>query len=189
VNCSNSVTGHSVLHEAVSHDFGTFLQLLHCLTTYGASLDAEALTTGDSALCRALLLGRGKAAAALVRRGANIEMRVPIAGDIVEWAFRKTERASVVRTLVLAGWHSRVTPRTVHNCPDEQLGAWLHEVRTNPLTLCESARLVVRRALGPRVYQAVDTLPLPRLLKKYVRMQDVCDSDLEVCDSDHEDDL
>lgn len=179
VNCSNSITGHSVLHEAVSHDFGTFLNLLHCLITFGASLDAEALTTGDSALCRALLLGRGEAAAALVRRGANINMRVPIAGDIIEWAFKKTERRSLIRTLVLAGWHSRISVATVRNCPDAALSVWLHEAATNPMSLCEISRLAIRRMLGRRVYDATEQLCLPKMLKKYLKMQDICDSDQE----------
>ncbi|XP_059480520.1 ankyrin repeat and KH domain-containing protein 1-like [Neocloeon triangulifer] len=179
VNCSNSVTGHSVLHEAVSHDFPTFLRLLECLRAHGASLDSEALTTGDSALCRALLLGRGRAAAALVRRGANTNLRVPIAGDTIDWAYRKTRRPSLIRTLVLAGWHSRILPSTIRNCPDEALGNWLQTVSTNPLSLCEIARLTIRRILGRRIYDTADQLCLPKMLKKYLKMQDICDSDQE----------
>ncbi|CAB3388628.1 Hypothetical predicted protein [Cloeon dipterum] len=179
VNCSNSVTGHSVLHEAVSHDFATFLRLLECLLAHGVNLDSEALTTGDSALCRALLLGRSQAAAALVRRGANTNLRVPIAGDTIEWAFRKTGRPSLIRTLVLAGWHTRISVSTVRNCPDAALGSWLKDVSTNPLSLCEIARLNIRRILGRRVYHAVDHFCLPKMLKRYLKMQDICDSDQE----------
>jgi hypothetical protein len=175
VNFSNSVTGHSVLHEAVSHDFITFMRLLRCLICQGVDLDAEALAAGDTPLCRALLLGRGKAASALIRRGARVNMHVPIAGDVVRWAYQKTGCFNLLQTLVLAG-HTRVNPSSVPR-QDNDVVSWLKYISTNPLSLRELSRLVVRQSMGQQVYQLIEKCNLPKPIKSYVRMQDICDSD------------
>lgn len=177
MNFSNSVTGHSVLHEAVSHDFATFLRLLRCLVAQGVDLDSEALAAGDTPLCRALLLGRGRAAAALIRRGARVNMHVPIAGDVVRWAYQKTGSFSLLQTLVLAG-HTRVNPLSVPK-QDNDVVSWLKHVSSNPLSLRELSRLIVRQTMGQQVYQLIEKCVLPKPIKCYVRMQDICDSDDE----------
>lgn len=72
-NYPNGLSGAKPLHEAVEGtrdaQFDDFLTVFKLLRLHGAKLDVETLTKGDTPLYRALLLGKNKAAALLIREG------------------------------------------------------------------------------------------------------------------------
>lgn len=54
-------------------------------------------------------------------------------------------------------------------CPHEQ---FLQQRRSQPLSLKDLSRIVVRRRLGNRVISQTEYLPLPRCVKDFVALKD-----------------
>ena len=72
-NYPNGLTGTKPLHEAIEGtrdaNFEDFYQVFKTLRHYGAKIDVETVTNGDTPLYRALLLEKNKATALLIREG------------------------------------------------------------------------------------------------------------------------
>lgn len=112
-NYPNGLTGTTPLHEAVEGtrdalfaDFGVVFLLLR---SYGARLDVETVTAGDTPLYRALLLEKNKAAALLIRQGSNVNHRTPAGTPDYLHMTALRGNAPLATLLVLAGfklWHA-----------------------------------------------------------------------------------
>ncbi|CAB3249985.1 unnamed protein product [Arctia plantaginis] len=169
VNSRNSITGENALHIAVESVYCSkvFEELLKLLLNNKIDMNAAALT-GDTALNRALLLHKDKAAVLLIRYGINVNnCGVHKCGwDNLSIATRR--RSYSLASMLLKAGHYVLTPgpscSTVH---------WLNFVCVQPLTLRDICRIKVRYIGRHAVlYRFIESLPLPKSLKGFLMMED-----------------
>lgn len=172
------------MHEAVEfiHEskYSTFESMFHTLRSYGAVLNVQTCTGGDTPLFRAILLERYRAAALLIRHGTDVNLCDVGACVVDNLCLARTQNNfRLAQMIVYAGFDLQ------HCTPDLQpplkstslsldnLQDWLMYMKFNPMRLTELCRLVIRAQLGERVYEKITSLYFPLTLKKYVLLEDI----------------
>jgi len=184
VNYPNALTGSLPLHEAVEFirdsKYSTFESMFHILRSYGAILNVQTCTGGDTPLFRAILLEKDKAAALLIRHGTDVNL-CDVEACVVDnlRLARKRNNFHLAQMIVYAGFdlqHSTPDlkpPRKSNSLSLDSLRDWLTYMKFNPMRLTELCRLVIRAQLRERVYEKITSSYLPLSLKKYVLLEDL----------------
>ena len=188
MNFPNYLTGSMPLHEAVEYirdsKFSTFESMFSILQRYGALLNVQTCTGGDTPLFRAILLEKDKAAGLLIRHGSDVnlcDMDACVVDNLC--LARKRHNFPLARMLVSAGFDlQHCTPDILPpSNPDalqmDNLRDWLTYMKFNPMRLTELCRLVIRTELGEDVFDKIKESHLPVTLKKYVLLEDIDLSD------------
>ncbi|XP_075213422.1 uncharacterized protein LOC142319717 isoform X2 [Lycorma delicatula] len=184
VNVGNGITGSTPLHEAVQNirdsNYPVLERFVRVLQKYGASLDRESWTARDTALTRALHLERYKAAALLIRIGANVNKCSDTGVFIFDNLLiaRSKKQFPLVQMIVYAGYNLRncslVLPSSHYV---KAIDDWIHYMRTNPMQLTELCRLRIRQDVGDQISMVVNTLQIPRSLKQFLMLEDIAFDD------------
>lgn len=188
VNYPNALTGSMPLHEAVEFTrdskYSNFESMFHILRSYGAILNVQTCTGGDTPLFRAILLQKDRAASLLIRHGTDVNL-CDVEACVVDnlCLARKRNNFHLAQMIVYAGFDlQRCTPDLQPPSKSASLSLdnlrdWLIYMKFNPMRLTELCRLVIRTQLGERVYEKITSSYLPLTLKKYVLLEDVdfCD--------------
>jgi ankyrin repeat protein len=187
VNYPNALTGSMPLHEAVEFirdsKYSTFESMFHILRSYGAILNVQTCTGGDTPLFRAILLEKDKAAVLLIRHGTDVNL-CDVEACVVDnlRLARKRNNFRLAQMIVYAGFDLQhctpdlKPPRKSNSLSLDSLRDWLTYMKFNPMRLTELCRLVIRAQLRERVYEKITSSYLPLSLKKYVLLED-----LDVC--------
>ncbi|CAN7996366.1 unnamed protein product, partial [Ixodes hexagonus] len=186
VNIPNSLTGLSLLHDAVlfleESSFDVFRSILDVLLGAGCRMNAESYTTGDTPLFRAIIINKLSFAEELIREGCDVNCGNVYTCDIDNlWLAKRLQELRLVKMIVYAGYDLDrfVVPEfeVNHNRPEGQQTAirrWLRAVKTNPLKLSELCRIAIRRQLGESLVSKVSRLVLPASMKDFLLLNDVC---------------
>ncbi|KAJ4431835.1 hypothetical protein ANN_20440, partial [Periplaneta americana] len=184
VNYPNALTGSMPLHEAVEFiresKYPTFESMFHILRSYGAVLNVQTCTGGDTPLFRAILLEKDRAAALLIRHGTDVNL-CDVEACVVDnlCLARKRNNFHLAQMIVYAGFDLRHCTPDIQPLSDssslalDNLRDWLTYMKFNPMRLSELCRLVIRVQLGERVYEKIMSSDLPLTLKKYVLLEDI----------------
>jgi ankyrin repeat protein len=187
VNYPDALTGSTPLHEAVEFigdsKYSTFESMFHILRSYGANLNVQTCTGGDTPLFRAILLEKDKAAALLIRHGTDVNL-CDVEACVVDnlCLARKRSNFHLAQMIVYAGFDLQHCTPDLKPPPEsttlslDNLRDWLTYMKFNPMRLTELCRLVIRAQLRERVYEKITSSYLPLTLKKYVLLED-----LDVC--------
>jgi len=184
VNYPNALTGSMPLHEAVEFirdsKYSTFESMFHILRSYGAILNVQTCTGGDTPLFRAILLEKDKAATLLIRHGTDVNL-CDVEACVVDnlRLARKRNNFRLAQMIVYAGFDLQhctpdlKPPRKSNSLSLDSLRDWLTYMKFNPMRLTELCRLVIRAQLRERVYEKITSSYLPLSLKKYVLLEDL----------------
>lgn len=184
VNYPNALTGSMPLHEAVEFirdsKYSTFESMFHILRSYGAILNVQTCTGGDTPLFRAILLEKDKAATLLIRHGTDVNL-CDVEACVVDnlRLARKRNNFHLAQMIVYAGFDLQhctpdlKPPRKSNSLSLDSLRDWLTYMKFNPMRLTELCRLVIRAQLRERVYEKITSSYLPLSLKKYVLLEDL----------------
>ena len=172
------------LHEAVEFirdsKYSTFESVFHLLRSYGAILNVQTCTGGDTPLFRAILLEKDKAATLLIRHGTDVNL-CDVEACVVDnlCLARKRNNFRLAQMIVYAGFDLQhctpdlKPPRKSNSLSLDSLRDWLTYMKFNPMRLTELCRLVIRGQLQERVYEKITSSYLPLSLKKYVLLEDL----------------
>lgn len=186
VNNSNSLTGTTLLHQAVTFldesNMDMFRSVLEILLKAGCRMNTESSTAGDTPLFRAIVNNKLLFAEELIREGCDVNRGNVYTCDIDNLGLAKRLRElRLVKMIVYAGYHLDRFAMPVSGGNYVHSGAeanaircWLCTVKTNPMGLSELCRIAVRQWLGENLVSKVSKLVLPASMKDFLLLNDVC---------------
>lgn len=175
VNASSHIDGKTALHVCVQdvREARSVNLLVEVLVKYGA--DMNAISCQGSVLFYSIILENRYAAAALVRNGADVNLRDERAYvDNLSLAKRHGD-LELVRLLVYAGFRlneMQLEPRTMRTQQLDPACDFLITIKTNPLQLKELCRILIRRKIGTKnLVNSIYSLPLPTFIQRYLALE------------------
>ncbi|XP_040358543.1 ankyrin-1 isoform X1 [Ixodes scapularis] len=185
VNITNSLTGLSLLHEAVTDldesNFDIFRSILDILLSAGCRMNAESGTTGDTPLFRSIIANKLLFAEELIREGCDVNCGNVYTCAIDNlWLAKRLRELRLVKMIVYAGYDlnrfavpDAEVNQNVLGAQETAIRHWLRTVKTNPLRLSELCRITIRRRLGQSLVSKVSRLVLPASMKDFLLLDDV----------------
>lgn len=185
VNITNSLTGLSLLHEAVTDldesNFDIFRSILDILLSAGCRMNAESGTTGDTPLFRSIIANKLLFAEELIREGCDVNCGNVYTCAIDNlWLAKRLRELRLVKMIVYAGYDlnrfavpDAEVNHNVLGAQETAIRHWLRTVKTNPLRLSELCRITIRRRLGQSLVSKVSRLVLPASMKDFLLLDDV----------------
>ncbi|CAH2014954.1 unnamed protein product [Acanthoscelides obtectus] len=148
-------------------------QLVELLVTNGADMNFSSYQ--GLPLHYSIVMDNKAVATKMVQLGADVNLKDErIIFDALSFAMRYAD-LELVKIIIFAGFklsNMRCDPWQMRK---EQIDAkceFLHYVKTNPLSLKELSRIVVRRQLGCRdLLGSLAKLPLPPIIQKYIALE------------------
>ena len=170
-NYPNALSGVMPIHEAATclsdDNCELFDQILEVLQKFGARINIESFTPGDTPILRSVIHRRPHLAAILLRRGAdpNLSSLHSCSVDILTLTIQQGYHG-LAKMLVRAGLDlDRVRI-------DSNSESWLVEYKARPRPLLDLCRLIIRRHLAENVTEKVNKSILPRHLKRLLLLQE-----------------
>lgn len=175
MNCASIVTGHTALHEAVENIRGgihLFEEMFSVLQEYDVNLEAES-ESGYTPLNLAINKKQDEAAAILIRHGADVNH--PEAAHYLGMLFCCLVRDNryLCELFVYAGYDIHKLQLSYRT--PSATSKWILELQTTPMRLCDLCRIKLRRHFKSKVYEKVSVLPLPSVVKTFLKLEDISD--------------
>lgn len=175
VNATSHIDGKTALHICVQdvREAKCVHQLVELLVRHGADMNAPSYQ--GSVLFYSIILENRSAATALVQHGADINLKDERAYvDNLSLAKRHGD-IDLVRLLVYAGFKlSEMTwdPKALRTQSLDPACDFLMTVKTNPLSLRDLCRIVIRKKLGSKeLFAKISSLPVPPLMHRYLTLE------------------
>lgn len=175
MNASSHIDGKTALHICVQdvRETKCVHQLVELLVHHGANMNVSSYQ--GTVLFYSIILENRSAATALVRHGADVNLRDERSYvDNLSLAKRHGD-LDLVRLLVYAGFRlDEMTsdPRALRTQTLDPACDFLINIKKNPLNMRELCRIVIRKQLGTRdLITKIYKLPLPTLLQKYLTLE------------------
>lgn len=187
VNIINTISGLSLLHEAVGSiegsSFKTFRSVLRVLLKAGCDMNAEGSALGDTPLLRAILANKFRFAEELIREGCDVNRGNVYTCDIDNlWLAKHLKELRLVKMIVYAGYNLRriVEPQDSGDVQprggaEPSIREWLAAIKRSPLRLCDLCRIQMRQQLGQNLLSKVKQLSLPSTLQDFLLLSDLRD--------------
>lgn len=175
VNIQNPIDGKTALHVC-SQDVrseNNVNRLIDILVSNGANMNISCYQ--GTVLLHAIILGNNYAAMALIRHGADVNIRDErVCWDVLSVA-QRYGTLELCKAAVYAGFNLRNTthdPKKLRKGPNDETYDFIAHVKANPLHLREICRIVVRNQIGTdRLLPKIKKLPLPTILHKYLSLE------------------
>jgi ankyrin repeat protein len=198
-NCNVNICGPpdnaTALHIAVhvTSERETVWPILELLIKGGVDLNAKAFPLDETPLHRALEIGKAEVALLLLQCGADPNIECPHDITVLQKACRK-EFLEIVDVVIHSGldWEKEkwlyidihnsginkdllveyeegdIPMALIHNI---DLFFYIMEVKNSVMSLARLSRLAIRRAMGSRVSEGVEQVPLPPKLKDFLMLK------------------
>lgn len=166
----------TALHYAVKRNL---VGLVETLLKHGADVDS-ADADGNTALVDALVANRMTLVRLLIRFGCGVHRTVrTMIGNQFRWC-TLLELAVAKRNLsgakILHACGARIAefvePFDPADVIGSEMGDWIEQSKTNPITLSDTIRICIRDILGKNLQQNARMLPLPPALRNYILYSD-----------------
>ncbi|CAG9771849.1 unnamed protein product [Ceutorhynchus assimilis] len=175
VNIQSPIDGKTALHVC-SQDVRSerdVNRLIDILVSSGANMNASSYQ--GTVLLHAIVLGNNYAAMALIRHGADVNIRDERnCWDILSVA-QRYGTLELCKATVYAGFDLKDMsrdPKKLRKGPNDETYDFIVNVKSNALNLREICRVVIRNQIGSdRLLSKIKTLPLPTMLHKYLALE------------------
>ncbi|ENN77286.1 hypothetical protein YQE_06112, partial [Dendroctonus ponderosae] len=175
VNIQSLIDGKTALHVC-SQDVrseGNVNRLIDILVNSGANMNASSYQ--GTVLLHAIVLGNNYAAIALIRHGADVNIRdEKVCWDVLSVS-QRYGTLELCKAAVYAGFNLRDMthdPKKLRKGPNDETYDFIVHVKSNPLHLREVCRIVIRNKIGSeKLLAKIRNLPLPTILHKYVALE------------------
>lgn len=140
------------------------------LQEFNINLEAES-ESGYTALNLAVNRKEDEAAAILIRHGADVNH--PEASHYLGMLLccLVRENRYLCELLVYAGYDFHKLRIT--SLSPSKTGKWIMELQANPMRLCDLCRVKIRTQFKSKVYEKVEALTLPSVIKTFLKLEDI----------------
>ncbi|XP_050309720.1 serine/threonine-protein phosphatase 6 regulatory ankyrin repeat subunit A-like [Anthonomus grandis grandis] len=175
VNIHNPIDGRTALHVC-SQDVrseNNVNRLISILVNSGANMNASSYQ--GTVLLHAIVLGNVYAAMALIRHGADVNIKDDrVCCDVLSVS-QRYGTSELCKATVYAGFHMKDMshdPKKLRKGPNDDTFDFILHAKINPLNLREICRIVIRKKIGSdRLLSKIRTLPLPTMLHQYLSLE------------------
>lgn len=180
VNARKQYNNLTPLHIAVTvyDDFLDFVEVFKVFLTENCSLNYQCFGTMETPLYRAINMDKTEIAELLLISGADPNLSHPFGVSCLQKAVQKNN-TRLTRILLHCGVNQEKEVNAM-----KRLSALIHEMndvidltglfwKTQPKTLQESCRHIIRKSLTVYVYVALQRLHIPKYIKDYLLLCDI----------------
>ncbi|XP_066260535.1 putative ankyrin repeat protein RF_0381 [Euwallacea similis] len=175
VNIQSPIDGKTALHVC-SQDVrseATVSRLIDILVNSGANMNATSYQ--GTVLLHSIVLENHYAAMSLIRHGADVNIRDErVCWDVLSVS-QRYGTLELCKATIFAGFELKNMshdPKKLRKGPEDGTYDFIMQTKTNPLSLKDFCRIVVRKSIGSdRLLTKIKTLPLPTMLHKYLSLE------------------